>query len=158
LLSKDSRVHWKSNSQSGSSFGNARVHSFTLSYIPGSMRCDSQASLLAYTIVSPCFGREPKVRVTTSYVRFVLMDFWFQFLTSHAIFNHCAYAERMNWVISCKFLSFSIRDITFWGTLPMPWALKFDTCNNYSKINLMKFGFGSGGHCYAIIINLSHER
>jgi hypothetical protein len=42
-----------------------RVHSLTLSYILGSMKCDSRASLLAHTFVSPCLGREPKVRVMT---------------------------------------------------------------------------------------------
>ncbi len=29
------------------------------------MRCDSRASLLARNLASPCFGREPKARVTT---------------------------------------------------------------------------------------------
>jgi hypothetical protein len=43
-----------------------KVHSFTLSYILGSMRWDSRASLFARNLASPCFGREPKVRVTTT--------------------------------------------------------------------------------------------
>jgi hypothetical protein len=63
--SKDSRVHRNSNSQNGSLLGSVRVHSFTLSFTPENMRCDSQASLLACNLVSPCFGREPKVRVVT---------------------------------------------------------------------------------------------
>jgi hypothetical protein len=29
------------------------------------MKCDSQASLLARTLASPCLGREPKARVVT---------------------------------------------------------------------------------------------
>jgi hypothetical protein len=29
------------------------------------MKCDSRASLLACTLASPCFGREPKARVAT---------------------------------------------------------------------------------------------
>jgi hypothetical protein len=29
------------------------------------MKCDSQASLLAHTFTSPCFGHEPKARVAT---------------------------------------------------------------------------------------------
>jgi len=33
------------------------------SHTPGSMRCDSWASLLAYTFASPCLGREPKTKV-----------------------------------------------------------------------------------------------
>jgi hypothetical protein len=42
-----------------------RVHSLTLSCILESMKCDSQASLLAHAVASPCLGREPKVRVVT---------------------------------------------------------------------------------------------
>ncbi len=60
-----SRVHQDSNSQSGNSFGNARVHSLKLSFTFASMRCDSRASLLAYTLANPCFGRKPKARVAT---------------------------------------------------------------------------------------------
>jgi hypothetical protein len=59
-------VHWNSNSQSGSSLGSMRVRSLTLSYIPGSMRCDSRASFLARTLASPCLGREPKAKFTTT--------------------------------------------------------------------------------------------
>jgi len=29
------------------------------------MKCDSQAFLLAYTLASPCLGREPKAKVVT---------------------------------------------------------------------------------------------
>jgi len=32
------------------------VHSFTPSYIPRSIKCDSRASLLARTFASPCLG------------------------------------------------------------------------------------------------------
>ncbi len=44
-----------------------RFNSHTLPYSqpPESMKCDSRASFLARTYASPCFGREPKVRVTT---------------------------------------------------------------------------------------------
>jgi hypothetical protein len=42
------------------------VFILTLSYTLGSMRCDSQASLLARALASLCFGREPKARVVTS--------------------------------------------------------------------------------------------
>jgi hypothetical protein len=55
-------------SQSGSSLGGVRVHSFTLSYTPGSMRCDSRASLLARNLASPCLAREPKAKVATDYI------------------------------------------------------------------------------------------
>jgi len=41
------------------------VHSLTLSYTPGSMKCGSRPSLLARTFASPCLGHEPKARVAT---------------------------------------------------------------------------------------------
>jgi len=68
FLSENSKVHWDFNSQNGSSLGNVRVHSLTLSYTPRNMRCDSHASLLAHTLASPCFGRKPKARVVTKKV------------------------------------------------------------------------------------------
>jgi len=46
------------NSQSGISFGSARVHSLTLSFIPG-------LPLLARNLASPCLGCKPKARVVT---------------------------------------------------------------------------------------------
>jgi hypothetical protein len=44
-----------------------RFNSHTLPYSqpPGSMQCDSQASLLGLNFVSPCLGREPKASVAT---------------------------------------------------------------------------------------------
>jgi hypothetical protein len=56
---------WDSDSQNGNSFGSTKVHSFTLFYTSGSMRCDFWASLLARTFVSPCIGHKPKARVAT---------------------------------------------------------------------------------------------
>ncbi len=64
---EDSRIHWDSNSQSGSSFGNVEVHSFRFSHILGSMKCDSQVSFLVHTFASHCLGRKPKTRVVTKY-------------------------------------------------------------------------------------------
>jgi len=69
LPSEDSGVHWDSNSQSGSSLGSVGVHSLTLSYTFGNMTCDSQATFLARTFVSPCFDHEPKARVATKYFK-----------------------------------------------------------------------------------------
>jgi hypothetical protein len=66
LLSEKLGVHRESNSQNGSSFGRVRVHSLTLSYILGSMKCDSRASFLAHTFASLCFSRELNVRVMTN--------------------------------------------------------------------------------------------
>ncbi len=63
------KVHRDSNSQNGSSFGSVRVHSLTLFCTPKTMKCDSQASLLARTLTSPCLGCEPKVRVTIAHSR-----------------------------------------------------------------------------------------
>jgi hypothetical protein len=47
------------------SLGSVQVHSFTLSHTPGSMKCDSRASLLARTFASPYLGCEPKAKVAT---------------------------------------------------------------------------------------------
>jgi hypothetical protein len=63
-----SRVATDSNSQNGSSLGSVRVHSLTPFFTPKSMRCDSQISLLARNLASPCFSREPKVRVVTMHI------------------------------------------------------------------------------------------
>jgi len=41
------------------------VHSLTLSHTFTSIKCDSQASLLAHTFISPCFGHKPKAKVAT---------------------------------------------------------------------------------------------
>jgi hypothetical protein len=65
LFFKYSGIHRDSNSQNGSPLGSVKVHSLTLSYLLGSMRSDSRASLLSHTFASPCLGYEPKARVTT---------------------------------------------------------------------------------------------
>ncbi len=66
LPSKNSKVLWDSNSQSGSPLENVWIHSFTFSYTPGNMKCDSRASFLACTFASLCFSRKPKAKVMTS--------------------------------------------------------------------------------------------
>jgi hypothetical protein len=45
----------------GSSLGSVRVYSLTLSCTPGNMQHGSWAPLLARNLVTPCFGREPKL-------------------------------------------------------------------------------------------------
>jgi hypothetical protein len=65
LLFENLEVYRDSNSQSENSLENVRVHSLTHSYIPESMKCDSQASLLAHTLANPCLGHEPKAKVAT---------------------------------------------------------------------------------------------
>jgi hypothetical protein len=57
-LSEDLGIHRESNSQDGNSLGSVSVHSHTLAH--------SRTSLLTHTLASPCFGREPKARVTTT--------------------------------------------------------------------------------------------
>jgi len=83
------------------------------------------------------------------FVRFVLLDFRSQYLTSHAIFNCRAYTQWVDRIIPCKSSSFSIHDVASWGTLPTPYALRPNTFNNCSEANVTKGGFGSGGHCFA---------
>jgi hypothetical protein len=56
---------WDSNFQDESSFGSVKVHSLTLFRTPGSMRCDSHASVLAHTFASLYIGHEPKTKVVT---------------------------------------------------------------------------------------------
>jgi hypothetical protein len=65
-LFENSGIHGDFNSQSENSLGSVEVHSLTLSYIHGSMKCDSWASFLACAFASPCLGHEPKARVATS--------------------------------------------------------------------------------------------
>jgi hypothetical protein len=40
------------------------------------MKCDSQASFLAYILTSPCLGHEPKARVVTHnmFMQYLLVD------------------------------------------------------------------------------------
>jgi hypothetical protein len=61
LLSEHSGVHWDSNSQGGSSLGSVRVHSLTLFFTP-------RLPPLARNLVSPCLDREPKAKVTTTFI------------------------------------------------------------------------------------------
>jgi len=76
------------------------VHSFTFSYTPESMKCDSWVSFLTRTFTNLCFGREPKVRVMTlwwfcfyalSFVFFIDL-FWknmfLRLMGPHTCFNH----------------------------------------------------------------------
>jgi hypothetical protein len=47
------------------------------------MKCDSRASFLAHTFVSPCFVRKPKAKVATQNMfkmglNFELSPFWLQ--------------------------------------------------------------------------------
>jgi hypothetical protein len=66
--SKNSKIRQDSNFESGSSFGNVGVHSFTFSYTLKSMKCDSHASLLARIFASLCFDHNPKARVAIMYM------------------------------------------------------------------------------------------
>jgi len=44
------------------------IHLGVGGFIPGSMKCDSRASLLTRTLVSLCLGHKPKVRVATNHI------------------------------------------------------------------------------------------
>jgi hypothetical protein len=77
-------------------------------------------------------------------------------LTSHAMFNCCAYTEWVDWIIFWKSSSFSIRDVAFRGMFPTLEALRPNTCNNCFKVNLTKVGFGNRGHCFTTITSLSY--
>jgi hypothetical protein len=52
-------------SKVGAHLGMCGFFSLTFSYIPGSMKSDSRASLLARTFASLCLGREPEAKVAT---------------------------------------------------------------------------------------------
>jgi hypothetical protein len=58
-----------------SSLRNVGVNPFTLFWTPGSMKCDSLASVLAHTFASLCLGREPKVKVLTYKLTIDFLDF-----------------------------------------------------------------------------------
>jgi hypothetical protein len=60
-LSEHSGAHQDSNSQGGSSLGNVRVHSLTLSFTHG-------LPFLALNLASPCLGCDPKAKVVTNHV------------------------------------------------------------------------------------------
>jgi hypothetical protein len=75
--SEDSRIHRNFNSQNGSSLRNVGVHSLTFSYIIGSMKCDSQASLLVRSFISLCLNRKPKARVAPSAIIIVVLKIQF---------------------------------------------------------------------------------
>jgi hypothetical protein len=59
----------------------------------------------------------------------------------------------VDWIISYKSSFFSIRDVAFLNTLPMPHALKPNTCNNCFEVNLTKVVFGNDGHFSTFFYN-----
>jgi len=61
------------------------VHSFTPSHTPRSMKCDSWASFLACTFVSPCFSHKPKAKVVTIQASRVVIEQIFH--SSHTFFS-----------------------------------------------------------------------
>ncbi len=99
LLSEDLGIHRDSNSQNGSSLESVSVHSLTLSYTPGSMRCDSHDSFLDCTLASPCLGREPKAKVATKGTNtiFVVVDMFlklvkFAMTQTNDYFSTCGFS------------------------------------------------------------------
>jgi hypothetical protein len=65
-----------SNFQIENSFESVRVHSLTLFCTFGNMSCDSRASPLAHTLVSPGLGHEPKAKIATFEDNLFLLFFW----------------------------------------------------------------------------------
>ncbi len=63
-----------------------------------------------------------------------LLDSRSQFLTSRAIFNRCAYTQRVDQIIFYRSSSFSIYDVAFQGTLPMSQTLKPNTSTIILKL------------------------
>ncbi len=99
LPSKGLGVHRDSNSQSERPFGSVWVHSLTLSYTLGGMKCDSWVSLLAHTFASPCGSHKPKARVATfqppsnANIKLFLLPFgfcWCKWRLNHG--GWCCYA------------------------------------------------------------------
>jgi hypothetical protein len=86
-----------------------------------------------------------------------LLDSWSQFFISHVIFNHHAYTQWVDRIISYKFSFFSIRDVASLSTLPTPHTFKPNICNSCFEINLTKASFGNGGHYFARITNFTHS-
>ncbi len=60
-LSENLGIHRDFNFQNGNSLGSVRVHSLTLSYIPRSMRRDSQASSWPTTLQAIALVASPKL-------------------------------------------------------------------------------------------------
>jgi hypothetical protein len=63
---------WDSNSQNRSSLGSVRVHSLTLFALPGACDVTPRSFSWPANLASPCLGHEPKVRVATYYVNYIL--------------------------------------------------------------------------------------
>ncbi len=66
------------------------------------MKCDSWASLVAYTFASPCLGHEPKAKVATRTAHF-LFAIIFTSCCSISIALHCASAIVCTYVACCIF-------------------------------------------------------
>jgi hypothetical protein len=128
LLSKYSGVHWDFNSQCGSLLGSVWVHSLTPSYILGSMKCDSWASLLAYTFASPCLGLELKARVVTYACLWIISFTNFVLMYAQKCHNLHTYSSSLhmnpNNVYMCTLKSISITNVGQVFTCPSLWQQK----------------------------------
>jgi hypothetical protein len=89
--SKNLRIHWNSNSQSGSPLGSVWVHSSHSPTLLGVWNV-TRASLLACTFASCCLRHEPKARVVTLYAQLItiqISSFYHHTLTSTPHKEHC---------------------------------------------------------------------
>ncbi len=75
----------------------------SLSYTPKIMRCDFQASFLARTLASRCFGHEPKAKVVTYLMmlcfpfNFCCVSSWFQINNLLTSFSQAMKFSQLLW-------------------------------------------------------------
>jgi hypothetical protein len=84
---------WNPTPKMGAHLG-VWVHSFTLSYIFESMKCDSWASFLAHTFASLYVGCEPKARVATHWCYYEL---WICLWIIKRYICHLIFLWKKNW-------------------------------------------------------------
>jgi len=97
------------NSQSGSSFGSVKVHSFTLSCTLGSMKCDSWASLLATPLQALALVMNPRLG---------LRHIHYMYPYTYAILGPCS-----NWVTTWHYLWMPHLALMKWNTNCSYWCM-----------------------------------
>ncbi len=162
MPSEDSKIDEDSISQSGSSFGSVRVHSLTLSYLLGSMKCDSWLHSWATLLLALALVVSPRVAIVKLCVtptishQFILACHLFP-LESHKILwlSFSLYVYSFNAML---YLSYVIWCTLFtrWMTLAQyicylqQWDFGNEICMTWCKQNLrlMKMDY-SLIYCFA---------
>jgi len=127
LFFENWEVHRDSNSQSGSPFGSVWVHSFKFSYNPGSMKCDFRVSFSVRTFGSPCFDREPRVKVATLSKRHSLMCLVLSICQQPLNSQNLCYSliiAHLFW--GCNVHKMSLTIVNFKDLVPIKWPMNFD--------------------------------